>query len=203
MFGGWGATARRVDLTLYTDAYVIRGAAETSQRRVSDILNHSDTDFLVLVDATFESHDDPKLVHRATYAQVNLSAVLFAVADAPADSAPELRTPKNALASLISIPPFEVAGRVHLLPEHELRAALAELTGRFLPVTEAEFWSDRIGVPRTKANMVAVNHARAQILSPFGVAPGEAGVWAGSGSAAETTEASAEDASEDERPAGA
>ena len=32
----------RVALTLYTDAYVVHGTALTRQRRVSDVLNHSE-----------------------------------------------------------------------------------------------------------------------------------------------------------------
>jgi hypothetical protein len=77
-----------------------------------------------------------------------------------------LRTPKVTEQALISIPPFKVMGRIHLLPERDLRAALEELTGRFLPVTEVAFWSDTIGEARKSAPMVAVNHARAHILAP-------------------------------------
>jgi hypothetical protein len=76
---------------------------------------------------------------------------------------------------MISIPPFRITGRIHLLPERDLREALSELTGRFLPVTDATYWSDTVGEARNTAPMVAVNHARAQILAPHR----EADPWAG------------------------
>jgi len=98
---------------------------------------------------------------------VNLAAVLFAVASDAIAAQPELRTPKVAETTLVSIPPFSVTGRIHLLPEREIRVALQELHGRFLPVTEASFWSEILDVAPTRAPMLAVNHARAQILSPY------------------------------------
>jgi len=104
---------------------------------------------------------------RSDFAQVNLDAVLFAVADTSVAVVPELRTPKIPEMALISVPPFKVTGRIHLMPERSLREALTELTGRFLPVTEATFWSDVVGEARQTAQMVAVNHARAQILAPY------------------------------------
>ena len=79
---------------------------------------------------------------------MNLESVLFAVADTPVEPAPELRTPKIAEQALISIPPFKVTGRIHLLPERSLREALSELTGPFLPVTEGTYWSDSLGEAR-------------------------------------------------------
>jgi hypothetical protein len=57
----------------------------------------------------------------------------------------------------------------------DLRQALDELVGRFLPVTEATYWSDRVGEARTTALVVAVNHNRAQILAPHR----EVDPWAG------------------------
>jgi len=181
MFEGWAGEERRVALTLYTDAYVVRGSLATRQHRLSDILNHADEDFLVLADATFERFGRRGTVRHAAFAQVNLSAVLFAVADSTVEAVPELRTPKVTETALISIPPFEIIGRIHLLPERDLRQALQELTGRFVPITEASYWSDPAGEASRTAPMVAVNHARAQILSPYD--PAEATSDAASGEA--------------------
>ncbi len=167
MLTGWGGEELRVALTMYTDAYVVRGLLTTRQRRLSDILNHAEEDFLVLTDATFERFGGRGAVRRAPFAQVNLAAVLFAVADTDVTTVPELRTPKVSETALISIPPFEVVGRVHLLPERNLREALQELTGRFIPITDATYGSEIVGEPSRSAPMVAVNHARAQILSPY------------------------------------
>jgi hypothetical protein len=167
MFEGWGGEEVSVGLTLYTDAYVVRGSFRTRQRRLSDVLNIAEEDFLVLADATFERFGHPGVIRRAAFAQVNLSAVLFAVADTTVEAVPELRTPKVSAAALISIPPFEIIGRIHLFPDRDLRQALQELTGRFVPITDATYASDVAGESARFAPMVAVNHARAQILSPY------------------------------------
>lgn len=166
MFAGIGGEEQAVGLTLYTDAYVVRGTIRTRQRRVTDILNHAEDDFLVISDATFDEFGSRAQTVQSEFAQVNLGTVLFAVADTPVEPIPELRMPKIAEQALISVPPFRITGRIHLLPERDLREALGELTGRFIPVTEATYWSDTVGEARTTAAMVAFNHARAQILAP-------------------------------------
>lgn len=166
MFDGMGGAPQPVALTLYTDAFVIRGLLATRQRRITDMLNLADDQFLVLSEVQSDEFGSRGETIRAEFAQVNLQSVLFAVADAPVDPAPELRTPKVAEQAMISVPPFKVTGRIHLLPERSLRDALTELTGHFLPVTDASYWSDTLGEGRATAALVAVNHERAQILAP-------------------------------------
>ncbi len=165
MFDGVGAP-QSVALTLYTDAFVIRGTIDTRQRRVTDMLNSADDRFLVLSDVMSDEFGTRGESIRAAFAQINLAAVLFAVAHDPVEPAPELRTPKVAEEAVISVPPFKVTGRIHLLPERSLRHALSELTGDFLPVTDATYWSDVLGEARATASLVAVNHHRAQIMAP-------------------------------------
>lgn len=155
-----------VSLTLYTDAFVIRGTVATRQRRISDILNNAEENFLVLGDVSSDEFGSRGETLRAEFAQINLASVLFAVADTAVETPPELRTPKVPEEALLSVPPFKVTGHIHLMPERNLREALNELTGRFLPVTGAAFWSDVLGEARQTAELVAVNHARAQILAP-------------------------------------
>lgn len=167
-------------VVLYTDAHVIRGTLRTRQRRLSDVLNQRDEPYLVIEDVTMDEFGSREAPIRADYAQVNLDSVLFAVADSSVEAAPELRTPKIQEQALISIPPFRVTGRIHLLPERDLRQALGELSGRFLPVTDAMYWSERVGEARTRAPMLAINHNRAQILCPFR----EVDPWATSGAGA-------------------
>lgn len=168
MLGGWAGEEQRVALTLYTDAYVVRGTLGTRQRRLTDVLNLAEDDFLVLADVAFEEFGRRGQGYQARFAQVNLGAVLFAVADTTVTPVPELRSPKVAETALVSIPPFKVTGRIHVLPERDIRGALEELTGRFLPVTDATYWSEAAAEAPRSAPMVAVNHARAQILSPWG-----------------------------------
>lgn len=161
-----GGELTQVALTLYTDAFVVRGKIRTRQRRLTDILNLADDPFLVVSDATTDEYGSRAIASRTDYAQVNLGAVLFAVADSPIEPRPDLRTPKIPEMAMISIPPFRIIGRIHLLPERNLHEALTSLTGSFVPVTEATYWSDTAGEARTSAAMVAFNHSRAQILAP-------------------------------------
>ncbi len=153
-------------LTLYTDSFVIRGSIRTRQRRITDVLNEADEPFLVVTDATIDEYGSRGIASKADYAQVNLGAVLFAVTDEVIEARPDLRTPKVPEMALISLPPFRITGRIHLMPERDLHEALNELTGNFIPVTEATYWSDTIGEARATAQLLAFNHSRAHILAP-------------------------------------
>jgi hypothetical protein len=164
-----------VNVTLYTDSHIVRGKIFTRERRVSDILNHAEEPFIVLADVTMDEWGSRSQLMHAEYAQVNLAAVLFAVADTPVEPTPELRTIKIHEQAFISVPPFKIIGQIYLLPERDLRQALDELTGAFVPVTQASFWSDTVGEARQSAMMVAFNHNRAQILAPHR----EVDPWAG------------------------
>jgi hypothetical protein len=175
-----------IDLVLYTDALITHGKVRTSQHRVTDILNHAEDTFLILEDVLVEEYGERGQPLRADYAQVNLDAVLFAVANTEAPAMPELRTPKTAEDAVISVPPFRIVGKMHLLPNAgDMRHALTELTGRFIPITEATYWSDHLGEARQQAIMVAVNHRRAQILAPHR----EVDPWAGLGGPASSPDA--------------
>jgi len=170
-----GMPAQQVRLTLYTDSFVIHGSLTTRQRRVTDMLNMAEDRFLVLSDVTTDEFGTRGESMRAEFAQVNLASVLFAVVNEPVEPAPELRTPKIPEEALISVPPFKVTGFIHLMPERSLRDALSELTGHFLPVTGATYWSDVLSEARATAELLAVNHERAQILAPHRVSD----PWAG------------------------
>jgi hypothetical protein len=164
--GSIAGEEQAVPLTLFTDAYVIRGVVRTRQRRITDILNQEEREFVVIEETVLDEFGSRSPAVKADFAQVNLGSVLFAVADTPVDPVPELRTPKISEQALVSIPPFRIVGRIHLLPGRDLHEALDELTGRFLPVTDATYWSESVGEARKTAQLVAFNHARAQIMAP-------------------------------------
>lgn len=157
---------RATAITLVTDAFVVRGTIQTRHHRITDMLNSAEHDFLVLTDATFDEFGTSGVAIQTDFAQVNLGAVLFGVADEPVEPTPELRVAKVSERAFISIPPFTVTGHIHLMPGRDLHEALQDLVGRFIPVTQATYWSDRVGEARTTALVVAVNHTRAQILAP-------------------------------------
>lgn len=175
MFAGIGGELRAASITLVTDAFIVRGTIQTRHRRITDMLNTAEHEFLVLEQATFDEFGSTGVAMQTDFAQVNLGAVLFGVADEAVEVTPELRVPKVSERALISVPPFTVTGQIHLMPGRDLHEALGELMGRFIPVTDAVYWSDRVGEARTSALVVAVNHNRAQILAPHR----EVDPWAG------------------------
>jgi hypothetical protein len=166
---------RQLPLTLYTEQLIVRGVIQTRQHRVTDVLNITTEPFLVLEDVSLEEYASAEPPLRAEFAQVNLASILFAVSLTTVEPVRELRTPKVAERALVSIPPFRVVGHVHLLPEQSLRASLTELQGAFIPVTDAMFWSDRLGEARQSVAYIAVNQSRAQVFAPFR----EVDPWAG------------------------
>ena len=191
MFDGDGGDPPVITLTLYTDAFVIRGTLVTRQRRVTRHPEHRRGSV-----PRARRRDDRTSSGRAARRSGPSSprstshAVLFAVADTKLDTPPELRTPKVAEQALISVPPFKVTGSIYLMPGHDLREALAELTGKFVPVTSAAYWSDVLGEARQTAELVAVNHDRAQILAPHVIVD----PWADLGAPGPTTAPLAADA---------
>ena len=177
MTDGFGGALRTTSITLYTDEFTVKGKLETPQRRVTDALNGSTEGYIVLAEATFDEHRSATSLLSAEFAQINLASVLFVVSDEDIGADPALVSPRHAEEALISVPPFRVTGRIHVLPERSLREALGELRGQFIPVTEATYWSDSLGEGRMTAALVAVNHARCQILAPHH----EVDPWAGLG----------------------
>jgi hypothetical protein len=161
------APLRTVPLTLYTEQFIVRGAIETREHRVTDILNEADGPFLVLEDVTLEDLETDEPPTRVEFARVSLAAILFAVSLQAVEPIRELRTPKISEPAIVSIPPFRVIGNVHMFPDRSLRDALGGPQNQFMPVTDAVFWSDRPGLGRRHAVMVAVNQARAQIMAPY------------------------------------
>jgi hypothetical protein len=184
---------RPIPLTLYTEQLVVRGTVQTRQHRVTDILNVTTDPFLVLEDVSLEEYGsaDPPL--QAEFAQVNLGSVLFAVSLTTVDPHRELRTPKVAERALVSVPPFRIVGRIHLLPERSLRDSLGELRGSFIPITDATYWADRLGEARQSVAYVAVNQNRAQVFAPFH----ESDPWAGAPERAEPGDAETPDPAPD------
>jgi hypothetical protein len=198
MTDGFGGAPRPIPITLYTDAFMVKGTLETRHRRLSDALNEATDGFIVLSDARFDAYRSAANVIHADFAQVNLASVLFVVSDDAVQADPNQVSPKVTEQAMIAIPPFTITGRIHLQPERPLREALGELHGAFVPVTDAVHWSDSLGEARTTAVMVAVNHARCQILAPHQVVD----PWAGLGmtGAAGPSESGEPSATDDDRP---
>src|SRR4030095_7186227 len=97
------------------------------------------------------------------------------VSNEPGEPSESLRTAKVAEQAMISVPPFRIIGRIHLLPNRELSEALSEISGRFVPVTEATYWSDIVAEARKSTEFLAFTRTRAHIRAPHR----EVDPWAG------------------------
>jgi hypothetical protein len=160
-------TPEPMRLTLVTESSIVRGTSVTWRRRMTDLLNEGDHAFILLEDVEMEdiAGSDPPV--RASHAQVNLDAVLFVLSPHPVHSSPDFHVRKSQERAYISLPPYVIVGRVHLHGGEGLRDGLDMLVGRFIPVTDAAYWSVAEGVERTSVEMLAINRLRAQILLPF------------------------------------
>jgi hypothetical protein len=161
------AEPRAVELTLYTEALIIRGAVRTREDRVTDVLNGQNGLSILLEGVTVEEVGLLGQPARAEYARVNLDAVLFARGSDQVEATPDARTLASPEAALVLVPPYRIVGTLALQAgEGSLRDALAEGGGWFIPVADATFWSDRAGEVRQGASLIALNHHRAQVVAP-------------------------------------
>jgi hypothetical protein len=183
-----GIPLRALPMTLYTELFVVRGILQTRQHRLTDILNTAEEPFLVLEDVSLEEFGSRHQPATSEFAQVNLSSILFAVTLQTVQPVSELHLRKVAERAFLSIPPFRVMGNIHLLPDRTFRESLAGLHSKFVPVTDAVFWSDRERQAPQTAAMVAVNRSRAQIFAPFHETAGWAAIGPDPGGAPETVE---------------
>jgi hypothetical protein len=175
-----------VDLTLYTDSLVVKGSVSTTHRRITDILNLTEPPFLVLEQVTVEELGLRTSSTTVPFAQLSLDAILFAVADLPVEANPAMRVVKTAEEAVVVVPPFSVAGNVHLVVgDGDVRDGLRALSEKFIPVTEATYWSDQLNEGRRQAALVAINHHRLHYIAPHH----EVDPWADLGQVREGAEA--------------
>ena len=84
-----GGEPTLVTLTLYTDAFVIRGTLVSRQRRVTDMLNNAEDNFLVLGDVTSDEFGTRGETIRADYA-LTVGRNLVHASDGPDTARDEL-----------------------------------------------------------------------------------------------------------------
>ncbi len=70
-------------LTLFTEAFIVRGAVRVIRPRLSDVLNDAEHEFVVLHDVVMTEFGSTGSEIRAAFAQVNFGAILFALARIP------------------------------------------------------------------------------------------------------------------------
>ena len=159
---------------LYTEHYLVRGRISTAHGSLLEALNGAG-DELVLEDAFFDEFASREIVGQAPFAQVNMAMVILAAPDIEFDEGAEAPAGKSGDKVMIGVPPYRVTGHVELGNQRDLRQLLDRMSGRFIEVTDATFWSESLNEPRKRTSLLAVNHARAHVVAPFE----ERDVWAG------------------------
>ena len=164
---------------LYTDHYLVRGTLATTPERLVELLNGAG-EYLVLESAFFDEFGSREIIGQASFVQVNLARVILAVPEessAPAGEATDAGAGASTRRDqvLLAVPPYRVTGRLGLPKGQDLREGLAAVGGRFVEVTGATYWSEPLNEPRAKTPLLAVNHRRSHVVSPFE----ERDVWAG------------------------
>jgi hypothetical protein len=184
--GTWGTgSAGGLNVTVYTDAYVVRGSVTAGQGSLADIFDSAEDDVVLLSDVTLDEYGSRTGAVRTEFAQINVATVLFAVAGTSRDAGEEVLTATAPDQILVSIPPFRIIGRLEGSGAGGLREAVQGLRGRFVEVVDAVYSSELAAEARTPASRLAVNRARAHAIAPHrevdpwaGLAPG---AQAGSG----------------------
>jgi hypothetical protein len=169
MLGNFGPPAQSIALTVATAHLIIQGTIETRLRRLTDVLNEPDASHLLVLGATFMEVGSRRVIAEAAVAQVQLAEVLFVHMNESIGSTSEMRIPKQAVRTTLLAPPFTIEGQIHLPYESELRLALDDYGGRFLPVTKARYWAYGVAESPCNVDLLVVNHAKTHVAISAGV----------------------------------
>ncbi len=153
------------ELTVYTDALVMRGRARLPRRPLADGLDAMPGGILVLYDATVDEPGARGRPVSAALAHIRTDAILFVLADGVVGESGSASNPSL----LIAVPPFSVAGRVSVTSgAADLGEALRQVprTG-FVTVTGATYWSESLGEGRRRSPSATLNAAKIQLIMPY------------------------------------
>jgi hypothetical protein len=178
--GTWQTrSADALNVTVYTDACVVKGSVAAGQSSLAGIFDGAEDDVLLLSDVTMDEYGSRTGAVRAEFGQINVATVLFAVAGTARDAAEEVLTATAPDQVLVSLPPFRIIGRLEGSGERPLREAVQALRGRFIEIVDAVYSSELAAEARTPASRLAVNRSKAHIIAPHreidpwaGLAPG-------------------------------
>jgi len=130
--------------TIYTSSSVMVGAPTfpgLGVRRLSDVLNNLDSDFIELTSASIQALTDTD-VAGAAQAKVMVrrrDALLVVPQGEPRRESLPLGTvlPRNVVPVILSITPFRIAGMVHMAPDVDFAEHLRNYRQRFMAITDA------------------------------------------------------------------
>ncbi len=150
-------------LTVVTDRLIIHGTVLTRVKRLTDMINDPNMDYLVLQDVTFTEVGSHRVIAAGGSGQVRMSDILFVHVAASTESNAGMRMPKQPVNATLIAPPFTIEGTIYLPYEAHLRVALDAYTEKFIPVTQARYWSENPVEAPVSVDLLVVNHAHAHV----------------------------------------
>jgi len=164
-------TGAEITVELMIDSYRVTGELQGhgGPRRLVDLLNVSDEAFVALhdgaVDDPLVEGDEPR---RFDAVQVHREAILFAIPRSAVefDSDPYDLVEKVPVPVTITVPGFEIAGNVYLLPEINPNDGHLLRSRHFIPMTEVSIRAVASSEPAWFEPVVVVNLSRVRLFAP-------------------------------------
>jgi hypothetical protein len=163
---------REVEVEVYTGTHYVTGWLSTTEGRLSDTLNYELPHVLGLTDVSRRPLEQPLAsAEREGGMHLNTVAIAFAVPRSPEPDLEErMRTrmfeyvEKERHRAVVSLPPFQFEGDLHLPKSNDVERSLWSLTPAFIPLSDAKITlSDHPDVVWQR-EIVILNRRKAQIM---------------------------------------
>jgi hypothetical protein len=161
--GGIGAV-NAVSVEMYTTAYRVSGRIETRFSRITEILNQQSGGHLTVHHATISEHADPAATLGAPSALVAVDEIVLMVATDLTGASNEMRIPKRPVRAQLAIPPFRIAGTIHVAMGSRPVDGLLHGVDQFMAMTDATLSSGIHPQLARTAPVVALRRGRAHVL---------------------------------------
>ncbi len=160
-----------ITVELMIDSYRVTGEllGHGGPRRLVDLLNVSDEAFVALRDGALDDPliegDEPR---RFDAVQVRREAILFAIPRSSSDVHPDPYdlVKKVPVPATITVPGFEIAGNVYLLPETNPSDGLPLSGNHFIPMTDVSIRAVGRNEQAWSEPVVVVNVSRVRLFAP-------------------------------------
>jgi hypothetical protein len=153
----------------FTQQYRIVGTVRTGGQRLSDLLNDDLESSVELRDVQVRTLLSPKKgVANHTSAILEKQSILFAIGGKESPKAAERRLYKRVATRewevFITVPWFELTGKMHVRGSGELKTMLLAGTGQFIPLTEAEAVHTLMPESSFTGHAIIVNRAYVELI---------------------------------------
>ncbi|NIN67081.1 MAG: hypothetical protein GTO63_20775 [Anaerolineae bacterium] len=153
----------------FTQQYRIVGTVRTGGQRLTDILNDELASSIELRDVQVTRLLSPKKgIASYTSATLEKQSILFAISGKESDRAAERRLYKHVATRewdvFLTVPWFELTGKLHVRGTGELKTVLVAWTRRFMPLTQARAVFTLLPNTSFTGEAIIVNRGLVQII---------------------------------------